>query len=275
VAGWSLPLAVFGVRLTYLRDLGVFLLGLVVMAVGLWLGLDAMVPWSAALGVGLVGVALVGVPPLLRPLLLRRAMRRLASQLGGVWSETRDGGRWGLDLGRAWDPSEIRRFHLERIDGFRFVSREAAVEVARYWKMSKKGGSTSVQQASDLVIRMQAACGISAQVLPRGIVGRALVLEEGVEARATGGPLDSSFLTLTPYPDLIGAYLDEHMNEPLQRVWTEVRLTMPWQIAARVLFFKGGIALLLQGISAGQIRPEAIRRLLSVLAPVADRLEAR
>lgn len=261
--------------MNYLRDLGVFVLGVLVSAAGLALGWFGIVTWPVGTGIGLFGLALVVVPLVLRPLRLRWAMRRLATALGGTWSENRDGVRWGLDLGRTWDPAEIRRFQLQRVEGFRFVPRHTAVELARYWRVARKRGSWSVDEAADLVLRMQAACAITAQVFPRGIVGRSLAMAEGAEARTRGGPLDSSFLTLTPEPERITAYLDERMNEPLRRVWTEVRLTMPWQVAARVLFFPRGVALMLQGVGAAQIRPAAVKRLLGALAMVADQLESR
>lgn len=258
----------------YLRDLGVFSLGLAAVGTGLWLGLAARVDGIAAALLVLVGLALVVGPPLVRPVVVQRALRRVQLAFGGTWHETTDGGRWGLDLGRSWDPNTIRRFHLVRIDGFQFVTRAAAIELARYDRATTRG-PRSYARTVDLVIRLETRCSIVAQVLPRGIVGRAIALDEGLDAHATGSPLDSSFLTLSPSPELLSEYLDIHMNEPLQHVWSEVRLTMPWRVAARVLFHRGGVALLLQGVTAAQMTPETIRRLLGALAPIADRIETR
>lgn len=260
--------------MAYLLNLSLFLAGLLAIAVGIWGLLSGRSdPGLAALAIGL-GVGLVVAPPALRPWILAARMRRLARDLGGRVETSRDGSHWGRDLGRAWDPSEIKRFRLLTVGGLDFAGHPASVELARYWAFQKRGDSTSVNPHLDLVVRLHVDCPIRAQVLRKGVVGTALAMAEGQAPQSLGTPVDEGFLVLTPVREAAARVLDAEMAPALESAWTTLREAAPWQVAMRLLLAPAGVSVLLEGISAPQISPAKVRIFLRALMLVAERIRS-
>lgn len=256
----------------YLLNIALLLLGLSAVCGGGWGVLTDRFEVPVGLVVMGGGLGLVALTVALQPFLAAGRLRRVADALGGHLETHRDAVRWFRELDRLLDPEDTRDFRLQRVGGIPWAGRTGSVDLAWWWhaRLQPPGTRRAIAHL-DLVVRLSAACPVSAQVLPRGRGTRLA----GHEPVRTGGPLDEAYTLFAPRPARATPLFDPSLQPALDATFAAIRGVLFPGAMVRLLLFHGGVAALIKNASADALAPDRIQDLLAALAPLAEAIEHR